>query len=358
MTEISYPFAETSEGGGTDLVTQLQWQNMGRMWGGDRIDFRLLSETYPAGSLPFAVSVTNGRTIHVQPGAAWVGGFYYQLTASTTVDVEPNPTDRGRRDTLVLRADMGRGSVNLAVVKGQPAASPIAPQPQRRPGDIWEMVLYEITVPERDGTVQPSLRMSFDMPPAVSTVWNTRATAAFLPVGTLSYDLDNNGGDTQYEAFNGRDGYAITRHFGKSRTYGPRLVNAANVPGSGMNYRGRWRWIAPNVVYFSASIENTSTRNITNTGGSTAIGITLPHQANGVTGQVITGKLRNPEVNGQLPNLIGLWGYCWRGSGSTHLGLYMQSKNALADGLDTVRSLPGKSEIIVSGTYETNIFNE
>ncbi|MGW2596966.1 hypothetical protein [Streptomyces klenkii] len=264
MAEISYPFSRSTPAGGTEIVSEVQWQAMAGMWGGDRVDFRLTSESYASGALPFSAAVINGRTIEVQPGRAWVGGFYYQLTASTLLTVEPNPTDKARKDTVVVRADVVQGSVNVAVVKGQPSASPIAPQPRRAPGQQWEMVLYEVDVPAKDGAPQLSLRAPFDMPSAVGTPWNTWPAADFLPVGTFLYDLDNNGGDSQNEMFRGRDGTIITRHLGKSRTYAPGLANAVNVPSNGMVYKGRWRWAAPNLVYYSISIENTTTTNIRN----------------------------------------------------------------------------------------------
>ncbi|MBF6056642.1 hypothetical protein GO002_33050, partial [Streptomyces eurocidicus] len=197
MAETSYPFSQSSKTGGTEMVSEAQWQAMAAMWGGDRVDFRLTSESYASGALPFSASVINSRTIEVKPGSAFVGGFYYQLTASTTLAVDPNPTDKARKDTLILRADVVQGSVNLGVIKGQPSASPIAPLPKRIPGQQWEMVLYEVDVPAKDGSPQLSLRAPFDMPPAVSTPWNTRPAADFLPVGSFLYDLDNNGGDSQ-----------------------------------------------------------------------------------------------------------------------------------------------------------------
>ncbi|MFF9481388.1 hypothetical protein [Streptomyces sp. NPDC014733] len=356
MAEISYPFAETNESGGSQMVSQVQWQAMASMWGGDRVDFTLASESYSGSVLPFASRVINGRAVEVKPGRAWVGGFYYQLTAAATVTIEANPTDKARKDTIVLRADVVKGSVNLAAVKGQPSASPIAPQPQRNAGQVWEMVLYEVDVPAKDGAISPVSRMPFKMPPAISTPWNTRASGTFQQVGTFLYDLDNNGGDTQYEAFNGRDGYVITRHFGKSRPYTPSLVNAKSVPSSGLTLTGRWRWVAPNVVYFSVNINNTTTKPIENTGGTTALGFKLPQTANGDTGQIFTGFLRNPNYNSGLPNFMDIQGYCFKGNGAQHVTMYVPNVASLKEGLDTLRVIPAKSEIAFSGMYEANIF--
>jgi hypothetical protein len=349
LAEISYPFTAPSESGGTTSVSEVEWQAMAKLWGGDRIDFQLTSDSYAAGALPFSASVTNGRTVTLSPGSAFVGGFYYRLSAPLALTVEPNPTDKARKDTIVLRADLTKGSVNAAVVKGQPAASPVAPQPQRRPGDVWEMVLYEVDVPARDGAVQADWRASFDLPRPVGTPWNTRHTAAFLPVGTVLYDLDNNGGDTQYESFVGRDGYVITRHLGAARPYTPSLVNAPS--SSSVRTTGRWRWIAPASVYFSVTVQNTGSQNVNASG---TLGIGLPQQASGTTAQVLTGFMRNYETNGGLPNLAGLWGYC---AGGSYVGLYVQSASSTAAGLDALRTLPAKADITLSGVYEAAIFS-
>ncbi|MFE0773919.1 hypothetical protein [Streptomyces sp. NPDC058861] len=357
MAEVSYPFTQANASGGTDLVSQVQWQAMAGMWGGDRVDYTLTSESYAAGVLPFYARVINGRTVELSPGRAWVGGFYYQLTAATTVNIEANPTDKARKDTIVVRADLVKGSLNLVAVKGQPSASPIAPQPQRNPGQVWEMVLYEVDVPAKDGAISPSWRGVYKLPPAVSVPWNARLAADFAPVGTFLYDMDNNGGDTQYEAFVGRDGYVISRHFGKSRTYTPKLVNMSGLPATGISYTGRWRYIAPNMVFFSVLIENKSGRDFATT-NATALGITLPVTANGVTGQILSGFLRNPSYGMDHPNLMDLTAYIFPGKNAANIGLYSPNRSTTREGLDNHRVFPAGSAIQVSGTYESNSFSE
>lgn len=356
MAEISYPFAADSATGGTKMVSQAQWQEMSLMWGGDRIDFQLTSDSYDSGALPFSSKVLTGRVVELQPGRAWVGGFYYQLSASATVNIEANPTDKARKDTIVLRADLAAGSVNLKAVKGQPAASPIAPQPQRLAGQVWEMVLYEVDVPAYDGAISTSLRASFDQPSHVTTAWNTRLTADFLPKGTFLLDMDNNGGDTQYEAFKGRDGYVMTRHFGKSRTYTPKLVNMTGLPSS-IKYTGRWRYISPNTVFFSVWIENPSETDLSTTNAA-PLGVTLPTPANGVTGQVLRGIMRNPTYRMNYPNLIDLVAFATTGSGATYLSLYSPNRTNIGEGLDNHKVLPAGSSFQVSGVYEANLFSE
>lgn len=357
MAEVSYPFSEVGGDGGQAVVSEAQWQAMARMWGGDRVDFQLTSTSYDAGTLPFSASVINGRQMEIQPGRAWVGGFYYQLTSSTVVTIEANPTSKARKDTVVLRADLPKGSVNLATVKGQPSSSPVAPQPQRSLGQQWEMVLYEVEVPAQNGTIRPELRAPFTLPPAVATPWYTRYAMQFLPMGTFAYDLDNNGGDSQNERFNGRDGTIVTRHLGKSRTYTPTLANVQSAPSSGVSYKGRWRYIAPNVIYVSVNIDNTTGTDIKAKSGY-GLGLVLPHTPNGQTGQTLEGQIRNLENKGGLPNLVAVSAMCWQGSGTTYATMYMPSPSSTKAGLDVLSVIPAKSTLVISGTYEANLFGE
>ncbi|WP_406153567.1 hypothetical protein OH797_31855 [Streptomyces anulatus] len=355
MAETSYPFSAANGSGGTAMVSQTQWQKMGHLWGGDRVDFRLTATTYSSTALPFAVRVVNARDIEVKPGRAWVGGFFYELDAAKTVPVDPNLTDKARIDTVVLRADVPKGSVNLAVVKGQPSASPIAPQPQRNLGQQWEMVLYEVSVPANNGAISAASRLTFDMPPAVSTPWNTRDSASYVERGSFLYDMDTNGGDTQYEAFVGRDGYVITRHFGKSRTYTPSLVQSTSQPGS---RSGRWRWIAPNMVWFTATFSTTTTSEIKTSGNNWQLGFTLPTPANGGSAQILSGVLQNPDVRSNLPNFIDIKTVLPQGNSSSNAYLYFPNSSNLKQGLDGLRVFPGKSKLMVSGVYETDVFSE
>ncbi|MFD8088976.1 hypothetical protein [Streptomyces malaysiensis] len=355
MAETSYPFSAANSSGGTAMVSQTQWQKMGHLWGGDRVDYNLTATSYSSTALPFASRVVNTRDVEIQPGRAWVGGFFYELDAAKTVSIDANLTDKARVDTIVIRADMSKGSVNLAAVKGQPSASPIAPLPQRALGQQWEMVLYEISVPANNGAISAQSRMSFSMPPHVASPWNTRDTAYYLERGSFIYDMDVNGGDTQYEAFIGRDGYVINRHFGKSRKYTPSMLNSSGQPGS---RSGRWRYIAPNMVWFSVTLATTTTSAISTSGSNWQLGFTLPVAANGSNAQIIKGLLKNPDQRSSLPNFIDITCELPKGNSSSNAYLYYPNTSTLKQGLDGLRTLPGKSTLTLSGTYEIDAFGE
>ncbi|MEU6704719.1 hypothetical protein [Streptomyces wuyuanensis] len=357
MAEISYPFNASNPNGGTSIVSETQWQAMASMWGGDRVDFQLTATSYGSTSLPFNARIINGRTVEVSPGKAWVGGFYYQNTDLKTVTVASNATSKPRKDLVVLQADMAKSAVNLVILTGTAAATPVAPQPRRQAGGLWEMPLYEVDAAANNASVTISGRMPFNAPTPVTFPWNETESAKFLPRGSFMLDMDNNGGDSQFEAFNGRDGHVVTRHFGKSRTYTPALLFDSNLPTTpSLTYNGRWRWIAPNTVWFSLVISNNF--GTMGTDNTTAYGVTLPVPANGKTGQGFTGVLNNPSGNGGYPTFNTLFGRVAPGKSPGHFAVYMPSPTTPSAGLDNFRLFPFKSTITFSGVYEANAFNE
>ncbi|AEW94055.1 MULTISPECIES: hypothetical protein [Streptomycetaceae] len=357
--EISYPFSSDSAGGGQQMVSQAQWQMMSRMFGPDRIDTQLVSSSYDGSALPFAASVVNGTSVSVSPGRALVGGFYYQLTAAQSVAIAANTGTNPRVDLIVLRADLAAGSVNLAVVQGQAAASPVVPQPTRTLGGRWELPLHQVTVPGNNGTLSVLSVGPFDMPSPVAVPWNASQLAQVTPVGTYIYDLDSNTNDTQSEYFVGRDGVAVTRHLGKARPYTPSLVNATDpLPTS---YRtGRWRIIAPGMVWFAVTINNQNDGGAMLSGKNWIMGITLPPvPAATATRQVLHGHITNARGGGNLPNYMSVTALIEQGgTGQTTAYLYYPSPTTPAQGLDALPGIPAGAILTLSGVYQTNVYGD
>ncbi|WP_158721121.1 hypothetical protein [Streptomyces sp. NRRL S-241] len=353
MAEISYPFNADNADGGRAIVSQTQWQDMAHLWGGDRIDYTLVNTSYVSADLPFSARIINGRSVEVKPGKAWVGGFYYQLTATKTVTVDANPGTAPRKDIVVIRADMATSSVNLAVVKGTAATSPVAPQPRRVSGGIWEMVLYEVDVAPLDAAVTLDSRLSFNTAPVVATPWNTKQVANTLPHGSMVYDLDVNTNDTQYEAFKGRDGYMITRDLGNSRYYRPDIVNVPKPPA--VWQEGLWRWVAPRTVWFTAFYQNLEWFDAKLVNGAWTCGITLPVPAHGGIGHILAGHIDNNQgPSPDMPNFVSVLGKINRGADSSVAWLYMQSKWTPGDGMDGVPFIPRRGSLTITGTYEAS----
>ncbi|MFK0231211.1 hypothetical protein ACIQUL_36205 [Streptomyces sp. NPDC090303] len=355
--EISYPFTSDSAGGGQQMVSQAQWQRLARLFAKDRVDYRLEVGNLDSMSLPLSASVVNGTSVSVAPGRALVGGFYYELTATSTVNITPNTGATGRLDLIVLRASLAASSVTLAVIQGQPAATPKAPALTRSYGGVWEMPLYQVAVPANGGALSLTGVAPYDYPDVMSAPWNALSTAALQPVGSWIIDMDSNHTDTQTEYFVGRDATAATRDLGKTRTYTPSLVNVAtDVPS--VNRVGHWRWIAPGTVYFSICITcDWEDQGTALQAGKSILGISLPQPASGATGQVFKGYIRNSGNNGGLPNLIDITAATGKSTaGQTVAFMYYPSPTTASEGMDYLRSLPAKSVLTISGIYEASTF--
>jgi hypothetical protein len=172
----------------------------------------------------------------------------------------------------------------------------------------------------------------------------------------MVYDLDSNGGDTQYEAFNGRDGYVTTRHFGKSRTYTPSTLYVNGSLAAG-NRLGRWRWIAPNTYWFSVTINNDyEDQGLAVSGSNWRVGVSLPVNSNSKAIQTFHGYLSNPYLSGGLPNMVSVTATTQ--PGSNILFLHYPNATNLAEGLDGLRQFPARSSFSISGVIEANEFSE
>ncbi|MER6086530.1 hypothetical protein [Streptomyces bluensis] len=351
MAEISYPFNADNANGGTSIISQTQWQAMAAGWAGDYVDFRL---TTPGESLPFVASVVNGRDLQIGSGRAWVGGFYYQNTSTKTLTVPANSTTRGRKDLVVIQADISKSSVNLALRTGTAAASPAEPFPTRNRGGVWEMALYVVDVPANNGALTLTRRAPFTMGSIAAFPWSARESALLMPPNTLGIDVDQNASGGQAEVFRGTDGYVTTRHLGKTRTYTPGLVNSGSMSSSLRT--GRWRWAGPNLVWFQVTINNTTSKPVEATGSNWRVGITLPQTCNAKGIQVLSGYLANPNKSSGMPNMLSITATTH--PKSTTLYLSIPNYRTPTEGLDGLRQFPAKSTFSISGVYEANEFNE
>ncbi|WP_326827433.1 hypothetical protein [Streptomyces sp. NBC_01751] len=355
MAEISYPFsADNATTGAAKAVSETQWQKMAHMWGGDRVDYTLTGGQEDFATLPFNAKATNVTTVAVNPGKAWVGGFYYELTAAMNVTITANALTTGRIDLIVLRADMSKPSVNLAVRKGVNAATPVEPLPVRQIGGVWELPLYSITVPASGGALVVNARAPYNIPPSVGFPWNSTTSLALLPVGTFGYDMDSNGNGYQNEYFRGRDGLIASKSLGKSATYTPNLVNCAALPTA--NRTGRWRWIAPNMAWFQATIVNDFDEGAMATGNNWRVGITLPAICNVKAAQTFHGYLSNPSQSGNLPNAMSVTALTQ--PGSSVLYLHAPDSNTTQEGLNGLKGFPANSSFTISGVFEASEISE
>lgn len=349
MAEISYPFAADSAGGGSNIVSQVDWQSMSHLWSEDRIDFQLASSSYADADLPFGADLS-GSNLVVQPGSAWVGGFYYKLDAAWSIAAPTNTGSQPRHDLLVIRADMSAGSVNLAVKTGQPAASPVDPTVQKSIGGIWEMPLYSIRLEANSGAVTFMSLRRFDGPTTVFTPWNRKEASQSLPLGTYTIDMDSNLTGGMEEGFRGTDGDMITRTLGNRPSYTPDLFPVSNLPASSSR-KGYWRRIAPGTVSVSIEI-TTGSKAATVSSGVFTIGVSLPVAANGATHQLFRGYVSNPRKSNSKPNAFEVIGRTADGD-TTSCYLFTPSTGTTHEGLDSLGIIPAYSVLTLTGVYET-----
>ncbi|QCX75717.1 hypothetical protein C9F11_10185 [Streptomyces sp. YIM 121038] len=352
MAESSYPFDASNSSGGTAVVSQTQWQDMAVRWAPDGIDYRL---TGPSPTdLPFSAAVVNGRQVQVRSGAAWVGGFYYRSTATVSLDIAETTT-KARKDLIVIRLDMAQSAARLAVLKGVESATPTEPRPTQVRGAIWETPLWAVDVPAANGAVTVTRRGPFAMPAPVAYPWGAEDSALLVPRNTLAYDLDANNDGGQQEAWHGHDGYAVTRHLGKSETYTPSTINTSfQLPSA--DRVGRWRWIAPNVMWFQITIRNSLDQGAMVKGGEWRVGVTLPRKCNPRGIQVLHGYMSNPDLSGNLPNMISVT--ATTEPGTSTLLLHTPNNKTPSEGLDGLRGFPAKSTYSISGVLEANELKE
>lgn len=357
MTETSSPFSANNSLGGSQTISETQWQDMGTMWGGDRAVFSLEKLNYAAAELPFQSKIV-GRTVTVGPGKAWVGGFLYQNSATITLPIADNPTSDDRIDSVVVRLDMSKSSAVLAILPGVAAATPVAPKATRTPGGVWEMILHDINVPAQNGPLVANFAVPYRLPSNISAPWNIERTIQKTPVGTFGVDLDNNAsGINQVEYYNSPTGVIATRNLGKALTYTPAWVDANDLIAPNTR-TGYWRYIAPNTISFSIRVTVDQGGNMIVAKTGSPIGLTLPRPVYDLTGAVFTGVMFNPGGAGSTdyPNIIQLTAFAASGGGSNVIRLYWPNSKILAEGLDGVSRVPGNASITITGVYESDVF--
>jgi hypothetical protein len=124
----------------TQLMTEALWQRLWRLVTGDGV--------YMESSSSLAVTPNSppGMSVVVQPGVAWVGGAYAELTSPKTLAIAAAPASGTRIDRVVLRRKNDTNTVELDVVQGMASSSPTPPS-LTRTGDVYEVSLARVVVP-------------------------------------------------------------------------------------------------------------------------------------------------------------------------------------------------------------------
>lgn len=109
---------------------------------------------FPNPSTNFQVfsPATPGFTVQVQPGDAWINGYYAWVDTVQTLSLSLASGTYDRIDAIVLRWSNLDRTITLEVVSGEPSYFPVKPEPQRD-ADIYELVLAYVTVNRNVSTI-------------------------------------------------------------------------------------------------------------------------------------------------------------------------------------------------------------
>ena len=92
------------------------------------------------------VAPSIGLAVIVAAGSAWINGYRYENTDDLNLPLTTANGSNPRIDRIVVRLSQISRSVQIAVVDGTPAATPVAPA-LTRTSDIYELCLADVLVP-------------------------------------------------------------------------------------------------------------------------------------------------------------------------------------------------------------------
>ena len=84
------------------------------------------------------VSPAIGLAVNVAAGSAWINGYRYENTDDLNMPLTTANGSNPRIDRIVIRLSQISRSIQLAVVAGTPAATPVAPA-LTRTSDVYEL---------------------------------------------------------------------------------------------------------------------------------------------------------------------------------------------------------------------------
>lgn len=142
MAQTYFPF-DSGQGANT---TEVQWQKMAKLWMETGVINGQLNELQ-------AFADSTGMQIKVKSGQAWIEGHFFESDAEEVLPIGTSSSNP-RIDRLIVRLDWIANTVQLAVIQGTPAVSPVAPAMTQNSGR-WEIPLAKIRVEAGVNTILP-----------------------------------------------------------------------------------------------------------------------------------------------------------------------------------------------------------
>lgn len=134
MAKTGFPF----DAGSGATVREADWTKMAKGWLG-------------TGVLPNQLNAlqvyadSSGMQVKVKSGRAWVEGHFFESDAEETVAIGASDPTNPRIDRVIVRVNWTANTVDLAVLQGTAAASPVAPS-LTTSSAVWEISLAQVLV--------------------------------------------------------------------------------------------------------------------------------------------------------------------------------------------------------------------
>lgn len=134
MVQTYFPF---DSGQGAN-ATESMWTKMAQHWLATGVIKSLLNEL-----LVYADST--GMQVKVNSGSAWIKGHYYESDDIEIMAIGAADSANSRIDRVILRLDWTANTMELAVLQGVAAVSPVAPTLTQN-SSRWEISLAQVRV--------------------------------------------------------------------------------------------------------------------------------------------------------------------------------------------------------------------
>lgn len=141
MTQTYFPF----DSGQGSSVTEFQWQKMAQHWLATGVIRGQLNDLQ-------VYADSTGLQAKVKSGQAFMKGHFFESDAEVILSISAADVTNPRIDRIVVQVDWVSNLVQLAVIQGTPAASPVAPALTQNTSR-WEVSLAQVRVNANVSTI-------------------------------------------------------------------------------------------------------------------------------------------------------------------------------------------------------------
>jgi hypothetical protein len=132
VTQIGYPLANTQ------VKTPQDWSAMAQNWLNTGVIKGKLNDL-------LAYADSTGMQVKVKSGQAFMQGHFYQSDSEELLPIAAADSSNPRIDRIIIRLDYTSDSIQLGILQGIPAVSPVAPALTQN-STRWEISLAQVYV--------------------------------------------------------------------------------------------------------------------------------------------------------------------------------------------------------------------